>query len=125
MHRLLIVDDEVSICFAMSEYFSMQGYKVDCAQDVQQAEALLASDVSYSAVIADLRLAGIFNMDGLDVVRFAHERCPNTRIIVLTAHGAPEIEIEAQKWGADAFLQKPKPLPDVAQVVYGLVGNHV
>ena len=28
MPRLLVVDDEESICFSMSEYFSLQGYKV-------------------------------------------------------------------------------------------------
>ena len=123
MQRLLIVDDGPSICFAMSEYFMMQGYEVDCAQKVEEAEGLLSSNICYSAVIADLRLTGIYNMEGLDVVKFAHERCPDTQIVVLTAYGAPEIETEARKRGAHAFLHKPKPLPDVARVVSGLVKN--
>lgn len=76
MHRLLVVDDGPSICFAMSEYFMTQGYEVDCARKVEEAEGLLSSNVCYSAVIADLRLTGIYNMDGLDVVKFTRERCP-------------------------------------------------
>ena len=41
MPRLLIVDDEESICFSMSEYFSLQGYKVDTASEIEEAEKLL------------------------------------------------------------------------------------
>ncbi len=123
MQRLLIVDDGPSICFAMSEYFTMQGYRVDCAQKIEEAEGLLSSGACYSAVIADLRLTGIYNMEGLDVVGFAHERCPNMPIVVLTAYGAPDVETEARNRGAHAFLLKPKPLPDVARVVSGLVKN--
>ena len=39
--RLLVVDDEESICFSMSEYFSLQGYKVDTASELEEAEKLL------------------------------------------------------------------------------------
>ena len=124
MQKLLIVDDGPSICFAMSEYFMMQGYEVDCAQKIEEAEGLLSNDACYSAVIADLCLTGIYNMEGLDVVKFAHERCPDMPIVVLTAYGAPEIETEARSRGAHAFLHKPKPLPDVARVVSGLVKSN-
>lgn len=124
MYRMLIVDDEESICFAMSEYFRMQGFHVDCAQEVEEAEALLVKEC-YSIVIADLRLTGIFNMGGLEVIKFVHERCPGTRVIVLTAYGSPEMETETRKHGIDAFLHKPQPLPEVAQIVYGLVGSAV
>ena len=43
MPRLLVVDDEESICFSMSEYFSLQGYKVDTASEVEEAEKLLGA----------------------------------------------------------------------------------
>ena len=46
---------------------------------------------------------------------------PQTRIIVLTAYGSTEMEDEARRCGADAFLRKPKPLSQVAQVVQGLL----
>ena len=121
MNKILVIDDEESICFAMSEYFSMQGYHVDCAQAVEEAEGLLAQS-EYSLVIADLRLAGMYNRGGLEIVKHVHEKYPETRIIVLTAYGSPEVEREVRSYGVDAFLHKPKPLPDVAQIVYGLVG---
>jgi len=120
MPRLLVVDDEESICFSMSEYFSLQGYKVDTACEVEEAEKLLGA-TNYKVVIQDLRLTMTNNHDGLDMIRLIREHNPQTRIIVLTAYGSAEIEDEARRCGADAFLRKPKPLSQVAQVVQGLI----
>lgn len=118
--RLLIVDDEESICFSMSEYFSLQGYKVDTASEVDEAEKLLDA-ANYRVVIQDLRLSMNNIHDGLDMIKLIKEHNPQTRIVVLTAYGSSEIEEEARLCGADAFLRKPKPLSQVAQVVQGLI----
>lgn len=120
MPRLLVVDDEESICFSMSEYFSLHGFKVDTARDLEQAEELIDT-TPYQVVIQDLRLGMTRNPDGLDIIRRIQERSPSTRIIVLTAYGSTEMEDEARRCGADAFLRKPKPLSQVAQVIQGLI----
>ena len=120
MPRLLVVDDEESICFSMSEYFSLQGYKVDTARDIDEAERLIDTS-EYKVVIQDLRLGTTRNPDGLEIIKRVNERNPLTRIIVLTAYGSAEMEDEARRRGADAFLRKPKPLSQVAQVVQGLI----
>lgn len=120
MPRLLVVDDEESICFSMSEYFSLHGFSVDTAREMEEAEKLVES-TAYRVIIQDLRLGTNRNPDGLNIVRLAHERNPETRIIVLTAYGSAEMEDEARRSGADAFLRKPKPLSQVAQVVQGLM----
>jgi DNA-binding NtrC family response regulator len=120
MPRLLVVDDEESICFSMSEYFSLQGYKVDTASELEEAEKLLGA-TNYKVVIQDLRLTMTTNQDGLNMIKMIRQHNPQTRIVVLTAYGSPEIEDEARRYGADAFLRKPKPLSQVAQVVQGLL----
>lgn len=118
--RLLIVDDEESICFSMSEYFSLHGYKVDTACEIEEAEKLIGA-TNYKVVIQDLRLTMTNSHDGLDIIKLIREHNPQTRIIVLTAYGSAELEDEARRCGADAFLRKPKPLSQVAQVVQGLI----
>ena len=118
--RILIVDDEESICFSMSDYFEHHGFRVDTARDVDEAERLIQS-AEYKVVIQDLRLGINKNADGLEIIKMVHKRQPETRIIVLTAYGSAEIEDEAMRQGADAFLRKPKPLSQVAQVVQGLL----
>jgi len=122
MPGMLIVDDEESICFSMSEYFGMHGYKVDTARELEEAERLLASR-NYEVAILDLRLGVAHNADGLEIIKLLHERCPDTRIVVLTAYGSAEMEDEARQFGADAFLRKPKPLSQVAQVIQGLLDS--
>jgi DNA-binding NtrC family response regulator len=118
--NLLVVDDEESICFSMSEYFSQHGYKVDTAREMEEAEGLIKA-TDYKVIIQDLRLGLARHPDGIDIIRLVHKRNPETRIVVLTSYGSPETEAEARRAGADAFLRKPKPLSQVAQVVQGLI----
>ncbi|MFY9269407.1 MAG: response regulator [Candidatus Manganitrophaceae bacterium] len=119
--RLLIVDDEASILFAMREYFTLHGFEVDCADEKGEAEMLLKKEC-YAAVIADLRMSGIDSNEGLDIVRCVRKQYPSMRIIILTAYGSPEIEAEARCRGADAFLSKPRPLREVARILFDLLG---
>jgi two-component system response regulator PilR (NtrC family) len=121
MPRLLVVDDEESICFSMSEYFSLHGYRVDTACELEEAEKLIES-TEYKVVIQDLRLTTTTrNPNGLDIIKMIRDHNLQTRIVVLTAYGSAEVEDEARRCGADAFLRKPKPLSQVAQIVQGLI----
>lgn len=120
MPRILIVDNEEAVGCSMSEYFTLLGYQVDYARDRLEAEDHLAK-TDYSVIIEDLWLSNNTNREGLDIVEFVHKRYPSTKIIVLTARGSPETEKEANRRGASAFLSKPQPLPEIAQVVSGLL----
>lgn len=117
---LLVVDDEESICFSMSEYFSQHGFKVDTAREIEEAEGLIKA-TEYKVIIQDLRLGLAPQPDGIEIIKLVHKRNPDTRIVVLTSYGSPEAEAEARSAGADAFLRKPKPLSQVAQVVQALI----
>ena len=118
--NLLVVDDEESICFSMREYFSEHGYRVDTAREMEEAEGLIKT-TNYKVIIQDLRLGLTRHPDGIEIIKLVHQRSPDTRIVVLTSYGSQEVEEEARRAGADAFLRKPKPLSQVAQVVQGLI----
>jgi len=118
--NLLVVDDEESICFSMREYFSQHGFNVDTAREMEEAEGLIKA-TEYKVIIQDLRLGLARWPDGIEIIKLIHKRNPDTRIVVLTSYGSPEAEAEARLAGADAFLRKPKPLSQVAQVVQGLI----
>ena len=120
MATILCIDDEESICFSMREYFSLHGYKVDTAREMEEAEKLIEG-TDYKVVIQDLRIGTDRNPDGLDIIKLIRDHNPDTRIVVLTAYGTTETEDEALRCGADAFLRKPKPLSQVAQVIQGLI----
>jgi two-component system response regulator PilR (NtrC family) len=118
--KMLIVDDENAILFAVREYFMTRGWEVDCARGIEEAEALIET-ARYCAVITDLRLSGSCGTEGFEIVALIHQRYPLTAIIMMTAHGSRETEAEARRRGVDAFLHKPKPLSEVEQVVSELL----
>jgi len=118
--RLLLVDDEPDILFALADFFSGLGYQVDCAAGREEAEALVTAG-RHALMLVDLRLSG--QNQGLDLIALARHRRPAIRIVVLTAYGSPEVEAAARGLGADAFLAKPLPLPELARVTADLIGR--
>ena len=118
--RILIVDDEELIVVAMRRYFEGLGYTIDSAHELEEAQALLARR-RYDLVIADLRLTGIGGVEGLQIVSDIHQRCADTRVILLSAYGTPEIERESYNRGADAFLHKPKAMMEIAHIARTLL----
>jgi DNA-binding response OmpR family regulator len=119
---MLIVDDEESITFAMGEYFRAQGFAVDGAAEVEEAEALLTLR-RYDAVVADLRLTGTSAAEGLAVVAMAREQHPAAAIVLMTAFGTPAVQIEARRRGADLVFAKPCALPSLAAEIVRVMGE--
>jgi len=122
MKRLLLVDNEETILFAFSRYFSRCGFEVDCAREMEEAEAL-AAYTAYDLVIADLCLSAAGSTEGLEIVRYMRLRCPQARVILITAFDTPAVEREALRRGADAFVRKPRPLSEIADLAATLIGD--
>lgn len=119
--RMLVVDDEKNIIFAMKMYFSRRGFEVDSASDPIDAMRLAELN-DYCLAIVDLRLGDSDAAEGLEVARRVKQRSETTPVIMLTAHATPDAERRARDIGIESFLRKPRPLPEVAQVAYGLLG---
>lgn len=118
--KILIIDDDEQLTNAYQEYLCSLGYQVDCAQELEEAETLLAH-FSYSVVITDLRLSKL-GFGGLDLVRHIRELSLKTRIIVLTGYGWPELKAEASAHQVDAFVKKPTRLKALAKTIGRLTG---
>jgi len=113
---LLVIDDEESICLSIAEFFTYHGFRVDMASDYEEAERLI-TDTSYVVIIQDLSLGDNNETIGFEIIKLVRQHSPDTRIIVLTGHGATDFEDKAKEAGADAFLRKPQRLTQVASVV--------
>jgi two-component system OmpR family response regulator len=118
--RLLVVDDEPVIAFALEAYFRANGFEIDAAGEREEAIALLAVR-DYDAVIADLMLSGSNSEEGLDVIRFARDRNCFAGIVLLTAYNSANLTQRALDAGANVVLNKPKPLVEVADTVASLL----
>ncbi len=118
--RILVVEDDPTLLFALQEYLEHSGYVVDTAADVGEAYAMLMN-VAYHVLITDIRLTPPRSFDGLDVIAFVRDRSMDTRVIVLTGYATQTVEREARRLGVDRFLRKPVPLSQVATAVAQLV----
>ena len=125
MDRILVVDDEKSIVFALRQYFLRHGYAVDCALSAEQALEHLASQ-HYSVAIIDIELRGSEEyVDGLNLAQFIRSHAPATVVIILSAHESPEVETRAREAGAHSFVHKPAPLALIEDVAIGLMRSIV
>ncbi len=118
--RMLVVDDERDILFAMHDFFQRRGFGVSCATNPGDAAEELASE-DFDVVVIDLRLSHA-EQEGLEVVALARQRRPDCRIVVLTAYGTEETRAEASARGADLFIDKPVRLAELATAIAELLG---
>ena len=114
--RLLIVDDEPTIRFALSRYLSRRGFEVDATGEDGEARALMSA-CSYDFALLDLRLGGSGGYEGFALVRFLRERAPGTKIALLTAYGSPEVANEARRCGANMLIEKPVSLQEIDRIL--------
>jgi DNA-binding response OmpR family regulator len=118
--RVLVVDDEAVILFAVREFLSARGYAVDSAMTADEACQSL-SDRRYHAVITDLRLSRSAECEGLTVLRCARGQTPRVPAIVLTALTSGAESAEARRLGAWGVFTKPVDLRELDAAVEQMV----
>lgn len=119
--RILIVDDELALLSAISDYLTGRGYRCECASEVAEAMALLAH-IPFDVVVTDVYLSSIPQADGFAVISFIRERALASRVIVMTAHDTAQIISESERLSADLFLRKPVRLHLLADALETLTG---
>src|SRR5574341_539574 len=111
--RILVVDDEESVRWALRKAMEGAGYRVDLAGD-GPAGLAAASDPGVELVLLDVRLPG---QDGLELLREVRKRRPDLPVIMMTAYGTLQVAVEAMKLGAYDYIGKPFDMDEVLLVV--------
>ncbi|RZK37722.1 MAG: sigma-54-dependent Fis family transcriptional regulator [Hymenobacter sp.] len=106
MARILTIDDEKAIRFALKDILELEGYQVDQAEDGPTGLDMLIQQ-KYDVVLCDIKMP---RMDGMEVLERARTLAPDAAFIMLSAHGNIELAVEATKKGAFDFLPKPPDL---------------
>jgi hydroxymethylpyrimidine pyrophosphatase-like HAD family hydrolase/CheY-like chemotaxis protein len=112
---ILIIEDTMGVARALQRALSLsQGdeYRVGVCDSGEAALELLV-DGKIALLISDLRLPG---MDGWEVLERARELSPETKSVLITAFGSPQIEERARQL-TDAYLPKPFHLHEMIQLV--------
>jgi two-component system response regulator PilR (NtrC family) len=111
--RVLIVDDEPDIRELLEITLLRMGLETRSAEDYSQATRML-HDGSFDLCLTDMKLP---DGDGIALVEFIQQHCPNTPTAVITAHGSIDLAIKAMKCGAFDFVSKPVSLETLRNLV--------
>ncbi|MDX1504505.1 MAG: response regulator [Spongiibacter sp.] len=103
MTSLLIVDDDIAFCEALSRSVQRRGITARHAHSIDSARTICEEFNPLMAVV-DLK---IDRESGLAVIPFLRERFPEIRILMLTGYSSIATAVDAIKLGADNYLQKP------------------
>ena len=101
--RILVVDDEPAIRFAVSELLTEAGHSVRAAEHAPAALAALEGEAA-DLVISDLSMPAMSGMELLEEVIARH---PGTLFVLMTARGDERTAVKALKLGAFDYVPKP------------------
>ena len=118
--RILVVDDEEGVRWALRKALEQADFRVDLAVD-GPAGLLAAGDPDVDLVLLDVRLPG---QDGLDVLREICKRRPDLPVVMMTAYGTLQVAVEAMKLGAYDYIGKPFDIDEVLLVVEKALQAH-
>jgi DNA-binding NtrC family response regulator len=101
--RILLIDDEERMCESLKTLLEMEGYEVQPFTNSGDAVKKLSED-SFDLIISDIKMPGI---DGIEILRQAHEHDPNLEVILITGYASLESAKDAVDKGAFSYLTKP------------------
>lgn len=113
--RVLLIDDEKELVTTLSERLELRDIDSDWATSGQQGLDMI-HDQPYDWVVVDLKMPGL---SGFEAIRAIKAVRPETRIILLTGHSAPEDLDRALDMGADLYLVKPVDIDDLIALMQG------
>ncbi|MBW2598769.1 MAG: response regulator [Deltaproteobacteria bacterium] len=103
MNKVLLIDDEEDILDVLSLSLKSDGYDVITAASGEKGLEAFEKE-SPPIVLTDLKMPG---MDGLDVLKRVKSTNPDAEVIVITGHGDMDSAIDALRYGASDFVNKP------------------
>ncbi len=110
MAKILVIDDEKAIRYALKEILEHEKHSVDEAED--GATGLdKARKGKFDLVLCDIKMP---KMDGLEVLEKLQAHDPDLPVVMISGHGTIDTAVDALKKGAFDFIQKP---PDINRIL--------
>lgn len=122
MYKILLVDDEAGVREGIRRRIAWQEHGFDCVGDYENGfEALEAAErLAPDVVLTDINMPF---MDGLELTRQLAERCPHTKVIILTGFDDFDYAQQAVKLKATDFILKPITASELTAVLQKVRGE--
>lgn len=108
--KLLIAEDERTLCLTVAKYMKDEGYTIDMCHNGKDA-LLYIEGTEYDAIVLDIMMPG---MDGLSLLKVLRKKGIKTPVLLLTAKTSIEDKVSGLDSGADDYLTKPFSLEELA-----------
>lgn len=118
-HRILIADDEATVCLIASRVLEMSGYSVTVVSSGQEVvDRYAGGDAGFALVLLDLSMP---KPAGTELISTLRNTSPDLPIVLMS--GFDEHSAMARANGATAFLQKPFRGPDLLAIAGRYAGT--
>ncbi|MDH4198474.1 MAG: response regulator [Candidatus Aminicenantes bacterium] len=102
-NRILVVDDEITVCKSIRQALVCDAYEVDVA--LSGEEALKKEDEKkYDVIIADLMMPGL---SGIDLLKSLKAKNSAAKVIMVTGYPTMKTTVQSIQIGAFDYLPKP------------------
>jgi DNA-binding NtrC family response regulator len=114
MATILVVDDELGIRALLSEILADEGHTIELAENAAQARSC-RERIRPDLVLLDIWMPDV---DGITLLKeWASTAQLTMPVIMMSGHGTIDTAVEATKFGAMAFLEKPITLQKLLRAV--------
>lgn len=114
MAIILVVDDELGIRALLSEILTDEGHTIELAENAAQARAV-RERLKPDLVLLDIWMPDV---DGITLLKeWGTQGQLSMPVIMMSGHGTIDTAVEATKFGALAFLEKPITLQKLLRAV--------
>ena len=115
--KILLVDDDESIRISFKQVLAKDGHPATIVENGSLALEHVKKD-HFDLAFVDLKMPGI---DGMEVLKQIRNLSPKTDVVIITGFGTVETAVEAMKYGAYDYIQKPFPVKTIRQVLNKIV----
>jgi two-component system response regulator AtoC len=111
--HVLVVDDEPLIRQSLRAALQQEGFQAEMAASGAEAWERFRRDRP-DVVLLDLVLG---DADGFEILKRMKQEAPETKVVIITAHGSIQRAVTAMKHGAHDFIKKPFELDEIVATV--------
>ncbi len=118
--RVLLVDDNRTLCKTMSYILERKGYEVQIAGDGDAAIERVREQ-AFDLILMDIKMP---DLNGVETYRRIKDIRPDVTVLMMTAYAVPDLVQAALKEGAIAVIYKPFDMEDLLKKIGQLVNGN-
>ncbi|WP_075603748.1 sigma-54-dependent transcriptional regulator [Saccharicrinis aurantiacus] len=103
MYKVLIIDDDITLCTMLNALLTKNGYEVHFTYEAKGVLKLVEQQF-FDIILSDIRLP---DADGMDLLKAFNKITPQSQVIMLTSYANYNTAVRSIKEGAFSYIPKP------------------